>query len=62
MKLNLAIFHHISSACNSKSVEEVSSLHLVTTGGVLTTLKAKKVVSNSSFNRIQEMTALTLKP
>ena len=32
---------------------KVSSLHLVTTVGVLT-LKAKKVVSNSSFNRIQE--------
>ena len=32
-----------------------SSLH---PGGVLTTLKA---ISNSSFNRIQEMTALTLK-
>ena len=55
VKLNLAIFHHISLACNSTSVEEksapftiemfdksklttstkVSSLYLVTTGGVL---------------------------
>ena len=39
---------------------KVSSLQLVTTGGVLT-LKATRVVSNRSFNRIQEMTALTLR-
>ena len=65
-ELNLAIlFHHISSACNSTMFDQVK---LTTSTKVSSTcdyrrstLKAKKVVSNSSFNIFQEMKALTLK-
>ena len=35
MKLNLAIFHHISSACNSTSVEASLSVNKILKFGLL---------------------------